>query len=74
MKLVEGLASLRQEGEYEVIKACLRAVKGRAGFRVVEFSVMSNHLHLVVEADGQECLARGMKSLCIRMAKGLNRL
>ena len=31
-------------------------------------------VHLLLEATGQEALARGMQGLCIRMAKGLNRM
>ena len=32
------------------------------------------HLHLVVEADGREALARGVGGLAVRIAKALNRL
>jgi hypothetical protein len=41
---------------------------------VVEFSVLSNHLHLVVEADDSVALSRGMQGLAIRVAKALNAL
>ena len=33
---------------------------------------MGNHLHLIVEADGNEALSRAMQGLCIRIAKALN--
>jgi len=45
----------------------------RADFRVIEFSVQSNHIHLIVEADGADRLARGMIGLEVRMARRLNR-
>jgi hypothetical protein len=40
--------------------------------RLAEFTVLSNHLHLIVEADGSISLARGVQGLCIRLAKALN--
>ena len=42
--------------------------------RLVEFSVMGEHLHLIVEADDHLCLSRGMQGLDIRVARALNRL
>jgi REP element-mobilizing transposase RayT len=46
----------------------------RDDFRIVHFSVMTNHLHLIVEADDQRSLARAMQGLKIRIAKRLNRI
>lgn len=43
------------------------------GFRVCEFSVQANHLHLVCEAEDRHCLGRGMKRLKQRIARGINR-
>ena len=45
-----------------------------AWFRVMSRSLQSNHLHLLVEADSSDCLARGMAGLSIRMARAVNRL
>lgn len=42
------------------------------GFRVVEFSIQRDHLHLVVEADDKRTLSSGVRSLVIRFAKRLN--
>ena len=44
----------------------------RAGFRVCEFSIQKDHIHLVVEAANHEALARGMQGLAISMAKRIN--
>jgi REP element-mobilizing transposase RayT len=46
----------------------------RFGFRLVHYSVQGNHLHLLVEAQDQRALARGMKGLGVRIARGLNRV
>ena len=44
------------------------------GFRICQFSVQGNHLHLVCEASEQQCLARGIQGWGVRVARGLNRL
>ena len=41
---------------------------------MIEFTVLGNHLHLVVEADSDASLSRGMQGLGVRIAKALNRL
>jgi putative transposase len=43
-------------------------------FRVVHFSVQSNHVHLVVEASDKQALAAGMRSVAIRIARYVNQL
>jgi putative transposase len=39
---------------------------------VAHFSVQGNHVHLLVEAFDRTALAAGMKSMAIRVARGLN--
>jgi REP element-mobilizing transposase RayT len=43
-------------------------------FRLVQYSVQSNHLHLICEALDRRELARGIQSLATRIAKRLNAL
>ena len=45
----------------------------RTDFRVVHVSIQSNHVHLLVEADDKQALARGMQGFAISAAKRLNR-
>ena len=66
--------NLRSRRCFEVIEASLASARERFGLRVIEFTVLGNHLHLVVEADNDEALSRGMQGLNIRIAKALNRL
>lgn len=66
--------NLRSRRSFRVIGAALLAGAERFGLRLCEFSVQGNHIHLLVEAAGQQALARGIQGLCIRLAKGLNRL
>jgi putative transposase len=54
-----------------VIRPCI-ALCEKPTFRVVEFNVLSNHLHLVCEANDAMTLARGVQGLAIRLARRLN--
>ena len=49
-----------------------RRVSGAASLGVVHFAILSNHLHLIVEARNRIALSRGLQSLEIRMARALN--
>lgn len=71
MRAVKGLPSFRSETLWE---AFARAVRGtrRDGFRIVEYSIQSNHLHLIVEATDKDTLARGMKSFSVRANRLFN--
>jgi putative transposase len=55
-------------------RALAKASRARPGFRVVQFSVQADHLHLIVEADTAQGLSRGMQGLAIRVARAVNRL
>jgi len=41
---------------------------------VIHYSVQGNHVHFLVEAEGNRELSRGMQGLNVRMAIALNRL
>jgi hypothetical protein len=43
-------------------------------FRVVHFTLLGDHLHLLVEADDNAALSAGMQGLTVRLARGLNRM
>jgi putative transposase len=49
------------------------AARERDGFRIVHFTVQSNHVHLIVEASDANNLARGVQALSIRIARAVNR-
>ena len=74
LRIEDGLKKLRNRREYETVREALVAGADRFGMRLVEFAVLSNHVHLVCEADDERALARGMKGLCVRIARALNRL
>src|SRR5438270_11648505 len=66
--------NLRSKRCYVRIGNCLEQAVARFGLRVIEYAVLGNHIHLIVEADSAEALARGIQGLSIRIAKALNSL
>ena len=72
LRAVRGLPSLRGMRLFRALRSGLAAASA-ATFRVVHFSVQTNHVHLLVEAEGTQALGRGMQGLGIRLAKAINR-
>ncbi len=71
-RVVPGLGSLRKRDMYLAIREATIAVIPHEGFRIVHFSVQSNHIHLVAEASGKAALSRGVKAFKISAAKHIN--
>ena len=42
-------------------------------FRICQFSIQGNHIHLICEASDNRALARGIQGFSVRVARGLNR-
>ena len=66
--------NLRSRRCFDAIARCFSLGRDRFGFRLVHFSVQGNHLHLIVEANDETSLARGLQGLGVRIAKALNRV
>ncbi len=71
MRARAGLPPLREEVLADATRRAI-AASSREAFRVVHFSIQSNHLHFIVEAHDKEALARGMQGLNIRLARAIN--
>lgn len=74
LRVVEGLPNLRAGSAHRAVLGALAAGSRRFGLAVIHYSAQSNHVHLVCEADNEQALARGMKGICVRMARALNRI
>jgi REP element-mobilizing transposase RayT len=74
LRVGEGLGSLRRFRSLRVLRRALLACGQEGPFRVVHFNLLSNHLHLVVEAESAGALGKGMQRLAVRLAWGWNRL
>ena len=73
LRIAAGLSSLRDGRLFPAVRFALAAGRERFGFRLVQFSVQSNHLHLIAEAADSRALARGMQGLTVRVARAVNR-
>src|SRR5882724_1676734 len=58
MRVDRHVWNLRSRRCFRAIAACFETSLGRFGLRLIEFSVLGNHLHLIVEADDTESLSR----------------
>ena len=72
LKLRDGVPRLRNRKSAGALEAAIRAGAERFGFRVIHYSIQSNHVHLVCEARDAQALRRGLQGLEIRMARALN--
>jgi REP element-mobilizing transposase RayT len=55
------------------LEGTLREACERGDFRVTQYSIQGNHLHLLVEAERSAALGRGMKAIAARVARAINR-
>src|SRR5262245_52060825 len=66
-----GLPSLRRDDVFGAVRVAF-ARGSTEGFRLLQFSVQRDHVHLLVEAESC-ALRRGIQGLTIRIAKAVNR-
>lgn len=71
LRAMKGLPSFRSQALFAAFDRAVRRTR-RADFRIVEFSVQVNHLHMIVEANDNDALARGMKSFSVRANRLFN--
>jgi putative transposase len=72
LRAVAALPSFRAKVAFGALSRAL-ARATRSSFRVLQFSVQSDHLHLIVEADSTRALSRGLQGLAGRCARAVNR-
>jgi REP element-mobilizing transposase RayT len=74
LRVREGLPSLRRQSFVKELRRSFAEACERGEFRVAQFSVQRDHMHLVVEAAGKQAMGRGMKSVAARVARAANRI
>jgi REP element-mobilizing transposase RayT len=75
LRVVDGVRGLRHGKVMRALRRVLWAFHDKhADVSVVEYAVMHDHLHLIVEAKDAETLSRGMQGLLVRLARAINRL
>lgn len=73
VRIRAGLPNMRTPRAYRALERVFRKGKEREGFRLVQYAVLANHMHLFVDADDKRSLAKGMQGLKVRIARALNK-
>jgi len=73
LRVASAYRNLRTQGRLAIVRRSAVGAE-REGFRITDWSVQRNHIHLIVEAHDADELGRGIRSFSIRTAKGLNAL
>jgi REP element-mobilizing transposase RayT len=73
---ITALAAIRSLRIGVIHRAIRKAIAAshKEAFRILEYSVMHSHVHLVVEADDARALSRGIQGFKIRAARAINQL
>lgn len=74
VKLLPDLLSLRSKKLVRALENTFAAGCDRSEFRLVHYSLLGNHAHLIVEARDQHALGRGMMAIGSRLALAVNRV
>lgn len=73
LRVVPEIRNLQANSMFQAVRTAFWQARGVAGMRLTQFSVQSNHIHLIVEADDNRSFISGMRSLSIRLALHINR-
>jgi REP element-mobilizing transposase RayT len=74
MRIRPGLPNLRTPEAANAIATIFARAVAENRLAPVHWSIQTNHLHLVLEADSSTALSQGMQSLTIRIALALNKV
>ncbi len=74
VRVQAGIPSLRQQSFVDEIRRSFAVACERGSFRLVHYAILRDHLHLIVEADDNDSMGRGMNSISSRIARAVNRV
>jgi REP element-mobilizing transposase RayT len=74
LRVRRDVGSLRRRTFVAAFRKTLCPACERRDFRIAQFSIQRDHIHLIAEADDKHALGRGMKSIAARLARLVNRL
>jgi REP element-mobilizing transposase RayT len=66
------LTRLRRMDAFKIVRKAMLVVLTRTDFRIVHVSIQANHVHLLIEADSKQALAKGVQAFAISAARRLN--
>ncbi len=71
IKLHKNLPNMRTKKLFKVVKRAIHRAQIR-GFRINQFAILKNHIHLIVEANDNKEMGKAMQALTISLAKSIN--
>jgi REP element-mobilizing transposase RayT len=74
LRIMFGVCSLRSRRLFFAVANALLRGASRFGVRIIQYTVLGNHIHLLVEAPDSKQLPRAMKGVGVRLARGINRV
>src|SRR5689334_103495 len=74
MRVVPEVGSMRRRPMYKAVREATITAALRERFRIVHISLQRTHVHMLVEAETKEALARGMQGFQISAARNINTL
>ena len=72
VKLVPEVGSLRKRKLIASMREAFRGGKLKDGFRICQFSIQRDHMHVMTEAESNQALSRGVQGWEIRVARRVN--
>ena len=73
-KTSASVPNLRTRRRFAVIRQAFVKYCRLDGFRLIQFSILGDHLHLILEADSKQALSLGMQKLLQSISRRLNAL
>jgi len=74
LKVKKDVHQLRSAKLVAELERSWREACDRSRFRLVQYSIQGDHVHLIVEANSARDLACGLKSIAARFARAVNRV
>lgn len=71
LRIAPDVGSIARDWLMPRLHQCIRQAH-KPGFRIVEFNVLANHVHLIVEAADKDALARGIQGFAVSVARRMN--
>src|SRR6185436_8552208 len=72
LRVLPAVGSLRRRNMYQAMRAATIVAAVRERIRVVHISLQGTHVHLLVEAENKQALARGVQGFQISAARNIN--
>jgi REP element-mobilizing transposase RayT len=71
LRIAPDVGSIARDWLMPQLRECIRRAH-TPSFRIVEFNVLANHLHLITEASDKDARARGIQGFTVRVARRMN--